>query len=165
MLSRCGCGSQRADDDGEDADNALGPYHAQCEHGEFSVVRAIDEELPVHGFPEIREERSSPTSPLSCSSGLRHSQSAVPTTSSASSRLENVHSPLVFRPLRSQAASRRRQKCTRVLEAVRELRAVSLGVGCPLHTSTSKKLVFHLLQRRRHLQLLGQDTRLLYRQA
>ena len=86
MLSPCACGSQRvqlADDDGEDAGNALGPYDARCERGEFSVVRAIDEELPVHGVPEICDECSFPTSPLSCSSGFRHSRSAVPTTSSA----------------------------------------------------------------------------------
>ena len=59
MLSRCGCGSQRvplADDDGEDAGNALGPYDAQCERGEFAVGRAVDEELPVHGIPEICDQ-------------------------------------------------------------------------------------------------------------
>ena len=36
---------------------------------------------------------------------------------------------------------------------------------CPLQTSASTELVFHLLRRRGHLQLLGQHTRPLDRQA
>ena len=88
-LSRCGGGSQRvrlADDDAEDAGAALGPWYAQWERGEFAVVPAVDEELPICGVPEICDQRPSPISPLlSSSSVLRHSRSAVPPTSSAGS--------------------------------------------------------------------------------
>ena len=59
MLTRLGCGIKRdwlADDDAKDAGDALRPYHAQCERGEFAVGRAVDEELPVHGIPEICDQ-------------------------------------------------------------------------------------------------------------
>ena len=52
-----------------------------------SIIRAVDEEfLDIgHGAAEICDERPSPVLLLSCSLGLRHSRSAVPPTSSASS--------------------------------------------------------------------------------
>ena len=96
MLSRPElCGNKRdwlADDDAEDAGHALRPRHAEGERGQFTVVRAVDEELLDigHGVAEIRDERSSLISPLSSSSVLRHSRSAVWPTSSASSRLEYI---------------------------------------------------------------------------
>ena len=92
MLSRPElCGNKRdwlADDDAEDAGHALRPRHAEGERGQFTVVRAVDEELLDigHGVAEIRDERSSSILPLSSSASVRrHSRSAVPTTSSASS--------------------------------------------------------------------------------
>ena len=92
MLSRLEiCGNMRdwlADDDAEDAGHALRPRHVEGERGQFTVVRAVDEELLDigHGVAEIRDERSSLISPLSSSSSVRrHSRPAVPPTSSASS--------------------------------------------------------------------------------
>ena len=62
MVSRCGChGSQRVplvDDDGEDAGDALGPYHVEGEHSQSAIVCrlssilcAVDEELLDNGHP------------------------------------------------------------------------------------------------------------------
>ena len=139
-------------------------------HRPPSVVSTVDEELQDngHGVAEIHNDRSSLVSPLlslSSSSVLRHSRSAVPLTSSASSTTR-VH-PLmigipvvaVSRSIRSQAEGYSSFKAVRGLHADQPR-----GGMCSLETteSTSTKLVVHLLRRRRHLHL---HTRPLDRQA